>query len=245
MQERQRHELPTQLAALEDSVGCFTSAPGRTTDDIADRHLRGELGAVVDARRRDAAHVHGAARRRLPERPVPQRHPRRGHQGAGARPERPRARGGDRARRVLPAVASRPPCASRCAATTTRGPSTAGSAELEFEKSLGENVRVMVRGRLYEQSGRGLLERRLHRRRPAPRPARAVLDRRPRALALLELARRRCASSGRLAPAEQAPPRLHRELQARRLVQRRGLLLRRSTPSAASPCRTRSPTSRR
>ncbi len=93
------------------------------------RHLRGqlpgELGTVVDAGPRDAAHLQRAARRRLPERPVPQRDHRRGHQGPGARPQRPRARGAHRARRVLPAVDQGRHRGSRCARTTTPGPSTA------------------------------------------------------------------------------------------------------------------------
>ena len=57
--------------------------------------------------------------------PVPQRHPRRGRQGAGARAQRARARGRDGAVACVSAAIQGPRCGSRCAATTTPGPSRA------------------------------------------------------------------------------------------------------------------------
>ena len=67
----------------------------------------------------------GAAPRRLPGRPVPERRARRRAQGAGARPDEPRARGRHGARRLVPAPDQARRCGSRSAATTTPGPSRA------------------------------------------------------------------------------------------------------------------------
>ena len=67
--------LPVQFVALENSTGCFTSTPGRTTAGHRDRQLRGELGTGLDSDPGDPAHIHGAARRRLPGGSLSERHP--------------------------------------------------------------------------------------------------------------------------------------------------------------------------
>src|ERR1019366_6780289 len=97
------------------------------THDPVDRHrhLRGELGAVLDADPRDSAHVHRPAPRRSAERPVPKPRSGRRREGARTRADPARAR---------PSLQSSPgTCGrsvrrsgSRSAVITTPGPSRAG-----------------------------------------------------------------------------------------------------------------------
>ena len=59
-----------------------------------------------------------------------------------------------------------------------------GSAELEFEKSLGESLRAMIRGRLYKQSGAVFWSDDYTGGTPPLGPRGAVLDGGPRAVAV-------------------------------------------------------------
>ena len=144
--------LPSQHIALEDSTGCFTSALGRTTDDIQiDTYeaswaqswtpvLETQLtytGQLVDGFQSD------------PYRSVIL------GEGIKAQEYVPT----DRAREAVTARMAYYVRSLRGAVRVmVRGyhdtwAIDSGTAEVELEKSLGESVRVMLRGRLYKQSG--------------------------------------------------------------------------------------------
>jgi hypothetical protein len=144
--------LPSEWTALEDSTGCFTSAPGRTTHDIGiDTYeaswaqswspiIETQLtytGELVDGFQSD------------PYRSVIL------GEGIKAQEHIP----GERAREAVTARAAYYLRSLRAAVRLSlRGyhdtwAIDSGTAELEVEKSLGEAFRVMLRGRFYRQSG--------------------------------------------------------------------------------------------
>ncbi|HEY1697406.1 MAG TPA: DUF3570 domain-containing protein [Polyangiaceae bacterium] len=144
--------LPSEWVALEDSVGCFTSAAGRTTDDIAIDTYEASwaqswtpifetqvtyTAQLVDGFQSD------------PYRSVIL------GEGLKAQEHVPN----DRAREAVTGRAALYLRSIKAALRLNlRGyhdtwAIDSGAAELEFEKSLGENLRAMVRGRLYKQSG--------------------------------------------------------------------------------------------
>ncbi len=186
---------PTRWLALEDSTGCFTSEPDAHDGVDRHRHLRGELGPVVDAGARDPAHLHGAAPRGLPVRSVPEHRAWRRTQGAGARPHEPRPGSPHGARCLVPAPDPRgaallPPGLLRHVGRQERD----GRGRVrEVPRRVGARDGA---GSLLRPERCSLLERRLHGRRAAARAEGPVLDGRPRALAVLELARRGPRSSG-------------------------------------------------
>lgn len=143
---------PVQYVALQDSVGCFTSTPGRTTLPIAiDTYeaswaqswtpvLETQLtytGQLVDGFQSD------------PYRSVIL------GEGIKAQEHVPN----DRAREAVTARLAWYLRSIKAALRfSVRGyhdtwAIDSGAAEVEFEKSLGETLRVMLRGRLYKQTG--------------------------------------------------------------------------------------------
>ena len=211
------------------------------------RHLRGELVAVVDARhRRRSSTYTRAARRRLPERSVPQRHPRRGR---SRRRSTSRTTARARPSTLRGAYYLRP--IKGALRLSLRGyhdtwDIDSGTAEVEVEKSLGECVPRHARAAaLYQQSGARLLERRLHRRRPAARAEGAVLDRATASSRRSRAGSAACALAVRASsPADQPHPRLHPRASssARRPASMQWSSTTTSTRSAARRWRTRSPT---
>ena len=144
--------LPSQWTALEDSVGCFTSAPGRTKNPIAiDTYetswaqswtpvLETQLtytGQLVDGFQSD------------PYRSVIL------GEGIKAQEHVPN----DRAREALTAHLAyylrslKGAVRLMLRAYHDTWAIDSGTVELELEKSLGENLRLMLRGRFYQQSG--------------------------------------------------------------------------------------------
>ena len=94
---------PTRWTALEDSTGCFTSDPDahdpRQSTSTPTRRAGPSPGRPWSRRSSRTPRSCSTASRAT----LPQHRPRRRAEGAGARPERPRARGGHGARRVVPA----------------------------------------------------------------------------------------------------------------------------------------------
>ena len=193
---------PPSWTALEDSRGCFTKAAGRTTRDIAIDTYEASWGQawtpVLETQLTYTAQL---------------------VDGFQSDPYRSVILGeGIKAQEHVPNERAREAVTARLAyylrslkgaiRLSLRGyhdtwAIDSGTAELELEKSLGESVRVMAPRPALQAGRRSLLERRLHRRRPAARPARAVLDRGPRAVAVLQLAGRRARRVGHHPPAHQ------------------------------------------
>jgi len=144
--------LPDQWSALEDSVGCFTSAAGRTLHDIAidtyEASWAQSWTPVLETQLTYTAQL---------------------VDGFQSDPYRSVVLGeGIKAQEHVPGVRAREAVTARLAyylralraavRLSLRGyhdtwAVDSGSAELELEKSLGESVRVMVRGRVYKQAG--------------------------------------------------------------------------------------------
>jgi Protein of unknown function (DUF3570) len=143
---------PSEWKALEDSVGCFTSTPGRTTHDIGiDTYeaswaqswspvLETQLtytGELVDGFQSDPYRSVIVAEGQEAQEHVPD----------------------ERAREAVTARLAYYLRSIRAAVRVSlRGyhdtwAIDSGTAELEVEKSLGESLRVMLRGRFYKQSG--------------------------------------------------------------------------------------------
>jgi hypothetical protein len=144
--------LPTQWSALEDSTGCFTSAAGRTTHDIAIDTFEASWAqswtpVVVTQLTYSAQLVDGF-----------QSDPYRSviiGEGIKAQEHEPT----DRAREALTARVAwylrslKGALRLSLRAYHDTWAIDSGSIELEAEKSLTENVRMMFRGRAYKQSG--------------------------------------------------------------------------------------------
>jgi hypothetical protein len=143
---------PTQWIALEDSTGCFTSDPTRTTHDIGIDTFEASWGQawtpVIESQLTYSAQLIDGFQSD-PYRSVVL------GEGLKAQEHVP----GERAREALTARLAwylRPLKAA--VRMSLRGyydtwAIGSGTAELEFEKSLGESLRVMARGRFYKQSG--------------------------------------------------------------------------------------------
>jgi hypothetical protein len=144
--------LPTQWSALESSTGCFTSAAGRTTHDIGIDTFEASWAqswtpVITTQLTYTAQLVDGF-----------QSDPYRSvviGEGIKAQEHEPN----DRAREALTArVAWYLRSLKAALRLSVRGyhdtwAVDSGSLEIEAEKSLGEALRVMARGRLYKQSG--------------------------------------------------------------------------------------------
>jgi hypothetical protein len=144
--------LPSQWTALEDSTGCFTSAAGRTTDDIGIDTYEASWGQswtpVVETQLTYTAQL---------------------VDGFQSDPYRSVILGeGIKAQEHVPNERAREAVTARLAyylraikgaiRLSLRGyhdtwAINSGTAELELEKSLGESFRVMLRGRFYKQGG--------------------------------------------------------------------------------------------
>jgi hypothetical protein len=144
--------VATHWAALEDSTGCFTSAPGRTLDDIAIDTFEASWAQawtpVLETQVTYTAQLLDGF----------QSDPYRSvilGEGIKAQEHVPN----DRAREAVTARAAYYLRSFKGALRLmVRGYHDtwnidSGTAELELEKNLGETVRVMVRGRFYRQSG--------------------------------------------------------------------------------------------
>ncbi len=144
--------LPTEWSALEDSTGCFTSNPGRTTHDIAidtyEASWAQSWTPVLETQLTYTAQLVDGF----------QSDPYRSvilGEGIKAQEHVPN----DRAREAVTArVAYYLRSLKGAVRVTLRGYHDtwnldSGMAEVELEKSLGEALRVMVRGRFYKQSG--------------------------------------------------------------------------------------------
>ncbi|MGH7298526.1 MAG: DUF3570 domain-containing protein [Polyangiaceae bacterium] len=144
--------LPSEWVALEDSVGCFTSAAGRTTNDIAIDTYEASWGQswtpVLETQLTYTAQLVDGF----------QSDPYRSvilGEGIKAQEHVPN----DRAREAVTARAAYYLRSLKAAlrlslrAYHDTWAIDSGTAELEFEKSLGESLRAMVRGRVYKQSG--------------------------------------------------------------------------------------------
>jgi hypothetical protein len=144
--------LPTQWLALEDSTGCFTSTPGRTTHDIAIDTFEASWAQswtpVLETQLTYTAQLVDGF----------QSDPYRSvilGEGIKAQEHVP----GDRAREAVTGrLAYYLRSFKGAIRLTVRGyhdtwDVSSGMAEVELEKSLGETVRVLLRGRLYRQSG--------------------------------------------------------------------------------------------
>lgn len=144
--------LPTQWQALESSTGCFTDTPGRTTHDIAiDTYEASWAQAwtpVVETQLTYTAQLVDGFQSD-PYRSVVL------GEGVKAQEHDP----SDRARE---AVTARLAWYLRSVKAALRFSVRAyhdtwaidsGTLEAEFEKSLGDSLRAMVRGRLYDQTG--------------------------------------------------------------------------------------------
>lgn len=149
--ERERYDF-SEFVALEDSVGCFTSTPGRTTDDIGiDTYEASWAQAWTPVFESQLTYTAQLV------------------DGFQSDPYRSVILGeGLKAQEHVPNERAREAVTARFAyylrslkaavRLSFRGyhdtwAISSGSAELELEKSLGENLRVMVRGRFYDQSG--------------------------------------------------------------------------------------------
>lgn len=144
--------LPSEWTALEDSTGCFTKAAGRTTHDIGIDTYEASWGQawspVVETQLTYTAQL---------------------VDGFQSDPYRSVILGeGIKAQEHIPNERAREAVTARIAwylrsikgavRLSLRGyhdtwAIDSGTAELELEKSLGESFRVMLRGRLYKQSG--------------------------------------------------------------------------------------------
>jgi hypothetical protein len=143
---------PTRWIALEDSSGCFTSDPTRTTHDIGIDTFEASWGQawtpVIETQLTYTGQLLDGFQSD-PYRSVVL------GEGLKAQEHIP----GERARQALTARLAwylRPLKAA--VRLSLRGyydtwAIQSGTAELELEKSLGESVRLMARGRLYKQSG--------------------------------------------------------------------------------------------
>ena len=144
--------LPSEWTALEDSVGCFTSAAGRTTRDIGIDTYEASWGQawspVIETQLTYTAQLLDGF----------QSDPYRSvilGEGIKAQEHVP----GERAREAVTARVAWYLRSLRAAVRLSlRGyhdtwAIDSGTAELEVEKSLGESLRVMLRGRLYKQGG--------------------------------------------------------------------------------------------
>jgi hypothetical protein len=144
--------LPTQWTALESSTGCFTSAAGRTTHDIGIDTFEASWGqswtpVLTTQLTYSAQLVDGF-----------QSDPYRSviiGEGIKAQEHEPT----ERAREALTArVAWYLRSLKGALRLSVRGyhdtwAVDSGAVELEGEKSLGESLRLMLRGRIYKQSG--------------------------------------------------------------------------------------------
>ncbi len=142
--------LPTQWIALEDSTGCFTDTAGRTTHDISIDTFEASWAQswtpVIETQLTYTAQLLDGF----------QSDPYRSvilGEGIKAQEHVPNDRGRE-------AVTARGATRSFKGALrlTVRGYHDtwnidSGMAELELEKNLGETVRVLLRGRLYRQTG--------------------------------------------------------------------------------------------
>jgi hypothetical protein len=144
--------LPAQWSALEDSHGCFTSTPGRTTDDIGIDTFEASWAQswtpVVETQLTYSAQLVDGF----------QSDPYRSvilGEGIKAQEHEPT----DRAREAVTArVAWYLRSIKGALRLSIRGyhdtwAIDSGAVEAEFEKSLGESLRLMARGRFYKQSG--------------------------------------------------------------------------------------------
>jgi hypothetical protein len=144
--------LPSQWTALDSSTGCFTSAPGRTTHDIGIDTYEASWGQawspVIETQLTYTAELVDGF----------QSDPYRSiilGEGLKAQEHIPN----ERAREAVTARLAYYLRSLRAALRfALRGyhdtwAIDSGTAEVEAEKSLGESVRVMLRGRLYRQSG--------------------------------------------------------------------------------------------
>ncbi|HEY8088543.1 MAG TPA: DUF3570 domain-containing protein, partial [Polyangiaceae bacterium] len=144
--------LPSEWVALTDSTGCFTSAAGRTTDNIAvdtyEASWAQSWTPVFETQLTYTAQLVDGF----------QSDPYRSvilGEGIKAQEHVPN----DRAREAVTGRAAYYLRSIKAALRLSlRGyhdtwAINSGSAELEFEKALGESLRAMVRGRLYSQSG--------------------------------------------------------------------------------------------
>jgi hypothetical protein len=147
-----REASPTRWIALEDSTGCFTSDPTRTTRDIGIDTYEASWGQawtpVIETQLTYTGQL---------------------LDGFQSDPYRSVVLGeGVKAQEHVPSERAREAVTARVAwylrplkaavRASLRGyydtwAIQSGTAEIEFEKALGETVRVMARGRLYKQSG--------------------------------------------------------------------------------------------
>jgi hypothetical protein len=147
-----RETSPTRWTALEDSTGCFTSDPLRTTHDIGIDTFEASWSQswtpVLASQLTYSAQVVDGFQAD-PYRSVVL--------GEGLK-----AQEHDPSERAREAVTARLAWYLRSLRAAVRlslrgyydtWAIHSGTAELEFEKSLGESLRVMARGRLYKQSG--------------------------------------------------------------------------------------------
>ena len=150
--QRASDVLPSQWTALENSTGCFTKAAGRTTHDIGIDTYEASWGQawtpVIETQLTYTAQL---------------------VDGFQSDPYRSVILGeGLKAQEHIPNERAREAVTARIAwylrsikgavRLSLRGyhdtwAIDSGTAELELEKSLGESVRVMLRGRLYKQAG--------------------------------------------------------------------------------------------
>lgn len=147
-----RETSPTRWVALEDSTGCFTSDPTRTTHSIGIDTFEASWAQswtpVLESQLTYSAQLVDGFQGD-PYRSVVL------GEGLKAQEHVPT----ERAREALTARVAWYLRSMRAAVRLTlRGyydtwAIRSGTAELEFEKSLGESVRVMARGRLYRQTG--------------------------------------------------------------------------------------------
>ena len=144
--------LPSEWVALTDSTGCFTSVSGRTTDNIAvdtyEASWAQSWTPVFETQLTYTAQLVDGF----------QSDPYRSvilGEGIKAQEHVPN----DRAREAVTGRAAYYLRSIKAALRLSlRGyhdtwAINSGSAELEFEKALGESLRAMIRGRLYSQSG--------------------------------------------------------------------------------------------
>lgn len=144
--------LPVQWSALETSTGCFTKAPGRTTRDIAidtyEASWAQSWTPVIETQLTYTAQLVDGF----------QSDPYRSvilGEGIKAQEHVPK----DRAREAVTARLAWYLRSIRAALRfSLRGyhdtwAVDSGAAEVEFEKSVGESLRLMLRGRVYRQGG--------------------------------------------------------------------------------------------
>ena len=232
-----------RTCALRRARAASRSDPPRTQRTTSRSTASRAVDAGVDARRSRRRRSTRADPRRLPERPVSQRHPRR-----RASRRRSTCRSTACARRSRCAAtgtcaASRAPCASAARLPRHLGHHERHGRARGREVLRREAFRVGAARPLLQADGRALLERRLHRRRSAARPEGAVLDGRPRALAVLERAWADVQLTYAVNATDKTVARLHDEPAPRRRGEPDGLQLRRVHARRRAAERRRSRTS--